>query len=180
MNNPSAPNAQVISMPSTRLLDTIRATREHVGDGLNDHELTRLLRQTALPTEAGFAFLSICSGIVTLSVPHQDLANWYPEQGWIVAEKESLATAIAEKYGLLLGEPPDEPSSARFPRSDAVNIHHHLELRNRWDAIIVAHPNYLKVRMFGASPECRYVWDAKKPVLLAPDVLHDLSALYQP
>lgn len=180
MNNPSAPNAQVMSKPSTHLLDAIRATRESVGDGLNDDELTRLLRQTALPTEAGFAFLSFCSGIVTLSVPHQDLANWYPEQGWVVPEKEKIARAIAGKYGLLLGEPPDEPSSCRFPCSDAANTHHHLELRNRWDAIIVAHPNYLKVRMFGASPESRYVWDAKTPVLLGPDLLQDLSALYQP
>lgn len=180
MNNPSAPNAQVMSERSTHLLDAIRATRESVGDGLNDDELTRLLRQTALPTEAGFSFLSFCSGIVTLSVPHQDLANWHPEKGWIVAEKERLAGAIAEKYGLSLSEPPDESSSFLFPRSEAENIHHHMELRNRWDAIIVAHPNYLKVRMFGASPESRYVWDARTPVLLGPDLLQDLSALYQP
>ena len=180
MNNPSAPSAQVMSKPSTHLLDAIRATRESVGDGLNDDELTRLLRQTTLPTEEGFAFLSFCSGIVTLSVPHQDLANWYPEQGWIAPEKERNARAIAEKYGLLLGEPPDEPSSFRCPSSAPANIHHHLELRNRWDAIIVVHPNYLKVRMFGVSPESRYVWDAKQPLLLGPDVLQDLSALYQP
>lgn len=168
-----------MSGPSTHLLDAIRAIRECVGDGLNDDELTRLLRQTTLPTEAGFAFLSFCSGMVTLSVPLQDLANWYPEQGWIAPEKERNARAIAEKYGLLLGEPPDEPSTYRYPSSSSANKRHHLELWNRWDAIIVAHPNYLKVRLFGASSESRYVSDAKMPLLLGPDVLQDLSALYQ-
>jgi hypothetical protein len=47
-------------------------------------------------------------------------------------------------------------------------------------SIIVVHPKYLKVRMSGVSPESRYVWDAQQPLLLGPDVLQDLSALYQP
>jgi hypothetical protein len=180
MSNPSTPSAHVISSTSTHLLDAIRATRESVGEGLNDDEFTRLLQQTTLPTEAGFAFLSFCSGIVTLSVPQQDPAAWYPEKGWIAPEKEKVARAIAEKHGLSLGEPPDEASSFRFPRPDAANTHHHLELRNRWDAIIVAHPNYLKVRLFGASPDSRYTWNTRTPVILGPDLLQTLAALYQP
>ena len=177
--NPSTLNSQVTSRSSTNLLDAIRATRESIGEGLNDDEFTRLLRLAALPTEAGFAFLCFCSGIVTLSVPRQDLAAWHPEKGWITPEKARIGKMIADKYGLSLGEPPDQSSSFRFPSSGAANNHHHLELRNRRDAIVVAHPNYLKVRRFGASPESRYVWDANKPVLLGPDLLQDLSALYQ-
>jgi hypothetical protein len=161
------------------LLDTIKAIRATVGDGLNDDELTHLLRQTTLLTEAGFGFLSISGGVVTLSVPHQDLSSWHPEKGWIVPEKERIASAIAEKYGLSLNEPPDVPSNFRFPCSDAANAHHHLELSNRWEAIVVAHPHYLKVRLFGATPDSRYVQDAKEPLPLGPDLLQDLSALYQ-
>jgi len=41
------------------------------------------------------------------------------------------------------------------------------------------HPNHLKVRLFGATPDSRYVQDAKAPLPLGPDLLQDLSALYQ-
>src|SRR3974377_2215684 len=77
------------------LLDTILAIRAGVGDGLNDHELTQLLRDGTLLSEAGFSFLSFSEGIVTLTVPEQDLATWYPEHGWIAPEKEKLARALA-------------------------------------------------------------------------------------
>ena len=58
----------------TNLLEAIRAMRESVGEGLNDDEFTRLLLlHEALSSEAGFSFLSFCDGIVTLSVPPQNL-----------------------------------------------------------------------------------------------------------
>jgi len=167
------------SKPNKHLLETIISARTSVGEGLNEDELTRLLRQTALLAEAGFAFVSFSGGVVTLSVPQQDLANWYPEKGWIVPEKERVARAVAEKYDLLVGEPPDETSGFLFPGSGARNVHHHLELRNRWETVIVAHPTYLKVRVFSATRENRATGDAKKPLLLGPDLLHDLSALYE-
>src|SRR5512137_343436 len=119
MNTPHITEAK----PNRPLLDTIKAIRASVGDGLNDDELTRLLRQATLLTEAGFGFLSISAGVVTLSVPHQDLASWHPEKGWIVPEKERIARAIAEKHGLSLSEPPDELPSFRFPSSDAASAH---------------------------------------------------------
>lgn len=178
MNKPSSPNHEGISESGTHLLDTVRATRQRIGDGLNDDELTSLLRQNGLPNEAGFGFLNLSGGVVTLSVPEQDLANWYPEKGWILPEKEKIASAIAQKYDLLFGEPPDEASSFRFPGSDETNIHHHLELRNSREAIIVAHPEYLKVRIFGTKADGRYGRDAKVPLLLGPELLQDLSALY--
>lgn len=179
MNTPSARNTDVTAKPTTHLLDSIRAVRASIGEGLNDDELTRFLRQTGLPAEAGFAFLSISQEFVTMTVPQQNLANWYPEKGWIVAEKERIARAIAEKYELSLCESPDETSSFRFPSSDSSTVHHHLELTNRWETIIIAHPCYLKVRLFGTTSASRFLSDAKVPLLLGPELLQDLSALYQ-
>ena len=99
MNNPSAPNAKVISKPNANLLDTIRAIRMSVGNGLNDDELTRLLRQVTLLTEAGFGFLSISGGVVTLSVPQQDLASWHPEKGWIAPRRRELPERLRKNTG---------------------------------------------------------------------------------
>jgi hypothetical protein len=178
MNNPIAPATEVISKPTPRLLDTIRAIRASVGDGLNDDELTRLLRQTVLPSEAGLVFLSFSGGLVTLAVPEQDPENWYSEKGWIAADKERIARAIAAKYGLSLCIPPDQSSRFLTPRSDSPTTRHHLELSNRWETVVVAHPSYLKVRMFGAPSSSRYLSDAKEPLLLGPELLQDLSALY--
>jgi hypothetical protein len=180
MNNPNAPKTQKVSEPGTHLLQTIEATQANVGAGLSDDEFTRLLRQTGVPGEAGFAFLSFSDGVVMLSVPEQDLANWYPEEGWIVAEKEGIARVIAEKHGLSLGEPPDEASGFQSARSCSANIHHHLELNHGLETIVVAHPGYLKVRLFGSTGASRYLARAKRPLVLGPDLLEDLWALYQP
>src|SRR5260221_6331709 len=97
-----------------RLLETILAIRSSVGEGLSDDDLTLLLRTTLL-TEAGFSFLSFSRGLVTLTVPEQDLTNWYPEQGWIAPEKEMTARAVAEKYELSLYEPPDKVANVWHP-----------------------------------------------------------------
>ena len=180
MNNPSAHHADVNDRPGIHLLDTIRAIRAGVGDGLNDDELTRLLRLTLLPGEAGFGFLSFSDGFATLTVPQQDLTNWYPEKGWIVADKERIARAIAEKHQLSLCEPPDETPSSLFPPSDPPNLRHHLELSNRWETVVVAHPYYLKIRLFGATSAILYARLAQSPLQLSSELLQDLSALYQP
>ena len=179
MNNPNATHADVNPKPSLHLLDTIRAIRAGVGDGLNDDELTHLLRRTILPGEAGFGFLSYSDGFATLTVPHQELADWYSEKGWIAADKERIAKAIAEKHQLSLSEPPDETPSSLFPPSDPPNFHHHLELSNRWETVVVAHPYYLKVRLFGATSAILYARLAQSPLQLSTELLQDLSALYQ-
>lgn len=168
-----------ISKLAGHLLDTVRAVRASVGDGLNDDELTRLLRQKLLPTEAGFGFLSFSEGFVTLSVPEQVLADWYPEEGWMVAEKERLARAVAEKHRLSLCEPPDESPSSLFPPSAPLEIHHHFEFSNQWETVVVAHPYYLKVRLFGATSAILYARLAQSPLPLNPDLLQDLSTLYE-
>jgi hypothetical protein len=179
MKHTSVPNIDVIPKPSTHLLDTIRVLRMSVGDGLNDDELTRLLQRTALPTEAGFAFLSYSDDFITLSVPQQVLANWYPDKGWIVAEKERIAREIAKKYGLSLYEPVDVAASGWLPQAGSTAIHHHLEFCDRWQTVIMAHPVYLKVRQFGESPAHRYVWETHCPLQFGPNLLQDLAALYQ-
>jgi len=138
-----------------------------VGDGLNDDELTRLLHQEALPSEEGFTFVSLCGGCATFSVPPQDPARWYPEKGWIAPEKEAIATAIAKKCGLSVFEPPDERFTFRPPGSEA---HHHLEMGYQTEAIVIAHPSYLKIRLFGFAE--------KRPLPLPGNLLEQLAALY--
>jgi len=161
------------------LLETIRALQASVGDGLTDNEVTRLLRESALPIEAGFKFLSFSDWFVTLTVPRQELANWYPEKGWIVPEKEGIARAIAKKYELFLFEPPDVNSSALYPQFDSPGPHHHLELNNREETVVVAHPQYLKIRLFKGPSGFVHALRARIPLLLSPELLHDLSLLYK-
>ena len=161
------------------LLETIRALQASVGDGLTDNEVTRLLRESALPIEAGFKFLSFSDWFVTLTVPRQELANWYPEKGWIVPEKEGIARAIAKKYELFFFEPPDVNSSALYPQSDSPGPHHHLELNNREETVVVAHPQYLKIRLFKGPSGFVHALSARIPLLLSPELLQDLSFLYK-
>lgn len=167
------------SQPNPRLLDRIRAVRASVGEGLNDEELTCLLRQTPLPTEAGFAFLSYSNGCVTLTVPPQDPARWYPDTGWIAEAKERLASALAEKYELFLSEPPDRNADAVFPGFEARAVPHHLELTDELETVVVAHPLYLKVRLFGAARTGRYRWQGFVALRFGPDLLQDLAGLYR-
>ena len=162
------------------LLDAIRATIESVGEALNDDELTRLLLlDIDLPTEAGFTFLSFSGGVVTLTVPKQDLAKWYPEQGWVSPEKEKMAKSLGEKYGLTLCEPPDRSSSSWFPDLEQARVHHHLELVARRETVVVVHPQYLKVRMYCDIADTGFTKQAAKPLALGSDLLEELSALYR-
>jgi hypothetical protein len=163
---------------SPHLLDTILAIRAGVGDGLNDHELTQLLRDGTLLSEAGFSLLSFSEGMVTLTVPEQDLATWYPEHGWIAPEKEKLARALAEKYELSLQEPVNTATNFWDPESGPPVNHYHLELTFCGMTVVVAHPLYAKVRLLGRSAHYRYDWERLSPLALGPDLLRDLAALY--
>jgi hypothetical protein len=159
------------------LIDAIDSAIQSLGDGLNDDELTRLLRQAGLPAEAGFTFLSFSDRNIAFAVPPQALAAWYPPDGWIAPEKEKLGAALAEKYGLALGEPPDRTSEFRLPVT-AGCAHHHLEFTKRHETVIVAHPRYLKVRLFGSTFDRRWLRDVRIRIRLGADLLQDLSALY--
>ena len=175
MMNSGAARPNKISKHETHLLDAIREVQARVGDGLNDDELTRLLQKTALPVESGFAFLSYCDSFVTLSVPQQDLAAWYPDKRWIAAEKERVARSIAEKYKLSLCEPPD----AKYLMFDSPNPHHHLELSNRWETVIIVHPEYLKIRLFGSVSASAHAQVVQQPLFLGANLLQALSTFYQ-
>ena len=133
------------------------------------------MRQSELPIESGFAFLSYSDRLVTLTVPKQQPTDWYPKKGWLLAAKEKIARAIADKYALSVCEPPD----MLYPGIDMPNPHHHVELSNGREAVIIAHPDYLKIRLFVATSRTRNVRIAQKPLLLGPDLLPDLSALYR-
>ena len=179
-NNPGRASCDASFNSRIHLLDAIRATMASVGEALNDDELTRLLLlDIALPTEAGFTFLSFSGGVVTLSVPKQDLAKWYPEQGWVSPEKEEMAKSLGEKYGLTLCEPPDRSSSSWFPDFEQARVHHHLELVARRETIVVVHPQYLKVRMYCDIADTGFTKQAAKPLALGSDLLEELSALYR-
>jgi hypothetical protein len=179
MNTRSTSEQAVAACNNHHLLDDIRAIRASVGDGLDDNELTFLLQRRDLPTEAGFTFLSFSDGFVTLTAPQQDPADWYPEKGWIVADKERFARMIAQKYDLSLCEPPDDSLHLLVPPADSPAVHHHLEFSNRVETVVVAHPLYLKVRLYGAMPGARYTESAQIPLVFGSDLLRDLSALYQ-
>lgn len=179
MKTPDTSCNEVVSRRSTQLLDRVRAIRASVGDSLNEIEFTQLVKRLTLPAEAGFEFLNFSGGFVLLAVPQQDPANWYPEQGWIVAEKEQIARKIADKHELSFCEPPDTTPSSLFPGTEPPELHHHLELNNRWETVVVAHPYYLKVRLFGATSAILYARTAQSPLNLRAELLHDLSALYR-
>ena len=179
MNEPIASHPEAALEPSPRLLDKILSLRATVGDVLNDDECTRLLRRKGTFREAGFEFVSFSDGCVTFGVPEQDLARWYPEEGWIMPEKERIARTIAAKHGLTLYEPPDMTSNSRRPLGKLSNSHHHLELSDGVDSIIVAHPRYLKIRLFRSNHSLLSPWDAQDVLPLGPELLQDLSALYR-
>ena len=180
MNPEHQLNRQQITTPKwhPHLLDTIKTIRASVGDGLNDDELTRLLRETTLLSEAGFCFLSFSCGVVTLTVPEQDLTSWYPQKGWIAPQKEQLARAIAQKYELSLYVPVDAATSFWHPPSDPPAAHHHLELTDHWQTVVVIHPHYLKVRLYGKSSALPHLAETLCPLQLDSNLLRDLSALY--
>lgn len=177
MNTSSASFCEKAFAHHPPLLDRIIAARASTGDGLNDTEFTMFLQQRVLPSEAGFSFVCFSEGVVTLSVPPQDLKTWYPATGWIRSEKEQIGKSIAKKYSISLCEPPDHTPQYVLP-SDSTGIHHHLEMTMDGDTIVVAHPQYLKVRLFRSGGRARYAW-AQHAVSLRPELLRDLSALYE-
>jgi hypothetical protein len=152
---------------ASNILETITSLRMAVGDGLNDEELTRLFLQEVFPSEDGFTFVSLCKGWVSFRVPPQNLTRWYPETGWICPAKEAIARSIAQDYGLSLFEPPDEKFSFSPTDNDA---HHHLEMSDESETVVIAHPRYLKIRLFDSKTQ--------RPLPLPKDLLERLAALY--
>jgi hypothetical protein len=159
------------------LLDTIRLIWGKVGNTLSDTELTFFLQKAELPVEAGFAFLSFACGHVTLTVPKQNPEYWYANKGWITPDKEKVAKNLAQKYGLLLNEPFDD-SLVLYPELASPVAHHHLALSDHRQTVIVAHPLFLKICLFGKSADSTYRREPRSPLPLGPELLQDISPLY--
>ena len=171
---------QIRPKPCMHLLQAVRSALDAIGDGLNDLELTQFLAHAGLPSEAGFTFLSFANAFVTLTVPPQNEADWYhPERSWLLPGKERIGAAMAQHYGFSMNQPPDKTTSPLPPSPDCPSIRRHLEFADRWQTAIVAHPCYLRVRLYGAICKTRW-WEAREPLSYAPALLQDLSALYRP
>jgi hypothetical protein len=162
---------------TVHLLDTIRAFWMDVGNALSDSELTFYLRDAQLPPEEGFAFLGFADGNVVFSVPKQNPGDWYSTKNWVAPVKENIARAIAKKHHLSLYQPLDGPFNF-YPKSSLGIGHHHLELTDQRQTVIVVHPLFLKVRLFGKCLDHIYGRNPDFPLPLGPDLLQDLSHLY--
>ena len=137
---------------------------------MEDDELSFLIRKRNLPCEAGFSFLCLHGGCVTLAVPEQDENAWHPPpRRFLSLQKEGIAVALAKKHQLALYEPPDAPSATFAPC--ASEAHHHIQLAYRTETLVIAHPAFLKVRLYWSKTNL--------PIPLSPDLLDDLSALYR-
>ena len=164
-----------VSTDST-LLDRIRALRAATHDGLNDSELTHLLLADCPVSEEGFSFACFSDGCVTLAVPRQNTADWYPPDGWIASGKEALARELAERHGLEISEPPD--STGFWGSVDAGRIHHHLALYNSRETVIVIHPRYLKIRLFGKEPGVTGGCGGATALFGGTNLLRELASFY--
>jgi hypothetical protein len=162
--------ANTTSAPDGDLLETVKVMRANAGDGLDDEEFTFFMFKSHLPAEAGFRFLCFHDGCVTFSVPPQDDASWRPPDRWISPDKERIAARVAEKFGLMLSEPPDV--GLRLVLPNGRDIRHHLQLSNRKETIVIAHPTFLKIRLYAS--------DTGLVFPQACGLLKDLSALYEP
>lgn len=168
---------QKLEMPTNRsavetcedLLETIKSFRSAVGDALEDEEFSFYMLGKNPPAQDGFSFLCFHNGFVTLNVPPQDDAAWHPANAWISPEKEKLARKFAEDHSLLLSEPPD--STLRFLLPAGKKVHHHLHFCNRKETIVIAQPEFLKIRLYASGTRM-----VLPPV---PGMLKELSALYQ-
>jgi hypothetical protein len=159
------------------LLDAVKSFWLYLGSDLDDNEISLFLRDARLPVEAGFAFMGFSGGCVTLTVPKQDPEDWYSEANWIAREKESIARDVAKKYNLLLSKPVDGPLNFHPPAGTGA-LHHHLTLADNRQTVIVAHPLFLKIRLFGKSMEHTYGGEPQFPLPLGHELLQDLSPLY--
>ena len=66
-----------------------------------------------------------------------------------------------------------------FSSFETAGAHHHLELATRRETVIVAHPKYLKVRMYCNAVDGLFTMRTKVPMVFGPDLLKDLSVLYR-
>jgi hypothetical protein len=150
--------------------------RASIGDGLNELEMAAFLKyRLSAPDANGFRFLAISNGYVTFGVPSQDLAAWYGESCTIAPAKEATARKIAEQHRLTLCEPPDK----LLYGSPGPGDHRHLEFANRWRAVGIAHPFYVKLRVCGGGEHESVLPGSDAAIAQCSGLLRDLAALYR-
>jgi hypothetical protein len=140
------------------ILARIRNVHEEVGT-IGEDILTDLVLAEGTLCPYGFRFLRVSGEFAVFEVPHQNIAAWYKEGGWLSDIKERIAQKIAHEYRLQLFQPPDVASISH-------ESHHHFEWFASQDCLIVAHPRYLKIRFSN--------W----PTVPQRTLMKDLSALY--
>ena len=89
-----------------------------------------------------------------------------------------LLLLLGGKCELSIHEPLNKATNVWHPVEPPEVAHHHIEISDRWQTVIVAHPHYLKVRVLGRNGRYRYDWETFYPVALGPEILQDLAALY--
>ena len=164
-----AATAEIKSPSAADLLETVKGYRADAGDGLTDEEFTFFLQRKHLPAEAGFSFVCFHNACVTLAVPPQQDKAWHPGAGWISPAKEKIAASIAQRHRFMLSEPPD--AALKFLVPEGWAIRHHLEFSNRRETLIIAHPEFLKIRLYASNKSLVF-----PP---SPGLLEELAALYQ-
>ena len=87
---------------------------------------------------------------------------------------------IAEKHAFCLSENFMAGPDLFFPGWDLLNSNHFLELSHNQGTIVAAHPSYLKVRLLMEPLPERFNSDLTEFTPLRPDLLEDLSLLYEP
>lgn len=145
-----------------------------VGDGLDDSELTELLKSKLSPVD-GFRILCFSHGKLTLGVPAQGGTGWFGSTGTIAPAKEAVARTIADQHRLTLCEPPDKLVYGS-PRPGA---HRHLEFANRWRTVAVAHPLYIKLRVCGGGEHENVPVESEAAIAQCATLFRDLAALYR-
>ena len=171
----------LLCKPGERLnvLDAIRWLHLTAGECLSDEELTQLIIADGAPVEQGFGFACFSKGCITFRVPRQDLGEWYPEKGWVAPKKEALARAIATENGLSLCEPPDLAHYSPCSPAEAAIVHHHRALFSPWETIVIAHPRFLKVRLFGRASGEHCGRTGQVALTLRPELMQELAQLYR-
>jgi len=168
-----AENSDSTSDEMAHALERLIELRASVGDGLNDSEFTHLVESQLELEEEGFSIVGFFEDWVTLRTPRQDSTRWYGKDHWLTEDKEAIASRISKKYDLSVCEPPDRMTYMTPPPG----AHHHLEFVNAREAVAVAHPLYLKIRLI--STDCSgLIWKRHETLPPVVELFRDLVPLY--
>jgi hypothetical protein len=160
-----------------RLLDQIRSFRHEIGDGLNDDEITRLIRRASLDEDSEFEFLSYSSGFVTLCSREKCIGRRISNEMWVSPKRMECAVNIAAKYGLEVYEPLNVDNTFTVFGGSQTR-QRHFEFAFRQETIAIAHSVYIKVLLYmPKSLMLRHKTELNQ-VFSSSALLADLAQLY--